>query len=656
MCGIAGFLDRRAETDAEVLTRRVAAMGASLRHRGPDGDGVWVDAAAGIGLAHRRLAVIDPSPEGNQPAHSRCGRYVLTYNGEIYNFRALARQLAEEGHPVDTRSDTVVLVESIAHWGVRAAVEACVGMFAFAVFDRQSRVLTLVRDRMGIKPLYWGRRGGRFMFGSELKALRGAGELDETLDPAALASYLRHAYVPAPATIYRDARKLAPGTMLTIGPEGEPALTRYWNLPNIARQAQSAPVSLAASEANDEIERLLRRAVRDRLVSDVPLGAWLSGGIDSSCVVALMQSESIEKVRTFSIGFPALGFNEAEDARAVANHLGTDHEELIVTPRDAIDCIDALPRYYDEPFADSSQIPTFLLSRLTRDHVTVALSGDGGDEVFAGYNRYTALPAIRRRLRGWPRGARVGAAQLLRLLSPNAWDALADAIPRRTAPQLGDKVWKAADAVEADSLAEAYRRTVSQWQTPARLVLPHAEDAPAARLDPELTDPVAQLQLADSLTYLPEDVLTKVDRASMAHALEVRVPLLDHRVVEFAWQLPRKLLVADGKAKRPLRATLARHMPEKLFERPKTGFAIPIGEWLRGPLRDWAEDLLSEGALERSGLIAAEPVRAAWQTHLSGRRNLQNALWAVLMFQLWLRENAAQPAAPGIEALENQAR
>jgi asparagine synthase (glutamine-hydrolysing) len=641
MCGVAGLFDRGATRNTDALAARALAMGESLRHRGPDGDGTWVDAAAGIAFAHRRLAVIAPTPEGAQPAHSQCGRYVLTFNGEIYNFRELAHRLAEDGHPVETNSDTVVLAEAVARWGVAATAEACIGMFAFAVFDRQTRTLCLVRDRLGIKPLYWARQGEVVAFGSEIKAIRAAGVIDARIDANALARYMRFAYVPAPATIYCDVHKLAPGTILTIGPEGEPSADRYWDLESIARRGQENTLDIGSDEANDALERLLQDAVSDRLISDVPLGAWLSGGIDSSCVVALMQAASATTVRTFSIGFPALDYDEAAHARAIANHLGTDHQELIVTPQDAIDCIASLPHHYDEPFADSSQIPTFLLSRLTRDHATVALSGDGGDEVFAGYNRYTALPAIERRFGPWPPAARHGLARILRFLSPGAWDAMARAIPRRTAPQFGDKIWKAASAIEAASLDAAYLSTVSQWAAPDALV-PAARGADRTpRLDAALEDPVARMQLADTLTYLPDDILTKVDRASMAHALEVRVPLLDHRVVEFAWQLPRRLLVDAGRTKRPLRGILARHVPESLFARPKSGFAIPIGDWLRGPLRDWAEDLLSEEALGRSGLLAADPIRETWAAHLSGARNLQNALWAVLMFQLWQRDASA---------------
>lgn len=612
-------------------------MGNSLRHRGPDDDGTWLDPEIGLGLAHRRLAVIDPTPEGRQPTVSQCQRYVLVFNGEIYNFRDLARQLANEGHPVDTGSDTVVLREALAFWGVQKTAQALVGMFAFAVFDRKTRTLSLVRDRLGIKPLYWADQDGAFVFGSEIKALLASDRMTATRDPDALAAYLRFAYIPAPATIYRNIQKLRPGTILTLHADREPRLDSYWDIADVARRGQESPISLADPEVGKELERLLEQAVTDRMISDVPLGAWLSGGLDSSLVVALMQANSTSKVRTFSIGFPAFGYDEAADARRIAVHLGTEHEEFQVSPRDAMDVISAIPAHYDEPFADSSQIPTYILSRLTRGHVTVALSGDGGDEVFGGYNRYVALPGLARRFANWPQGLRRGVGAMMRVPAPRHWDGLARMMPMRTPPQLGDKIWKAASVIAADSEEAAYLSAVSQWHDPRQIVQGTKESKAPFRFDDTLSDPVARLQLADTQTYLADDILTKVDRASMAHALEIRVPLLDHRLAEFAWRLPRADLIAAGRTKLPLRRALARHVPASLFERPKSGFAIPISDWLRGPLRDWAEDLLSEDALMESGLLRPAPIRTAWETHLSGRQNLQNPIWAILMYQLWGR-------------------
>ena len=637
MCGIAGLFDRAAATNVQSLDDRVAAMAATLVHRGPDDQGQWSDPAAGIAMGHRRLAIIDCSPAGRQPMISSCGRYVMVYNGEVYNYRELARELADQGRRIRGGSDTGVLLEACAVWGVEAALGRVIGMFAFALYDREARSLTLARDRLGIKPLYWARQGNVFVFGSELKALTAAGLLDTEVDPAALAAFLRFAYVPAPYSIYRNVQKLSPGHILTIPAEGEARPRNYWDLRRIARDGQAAP----QAETLEALEDLLKDAVGRRLVSDVPLGAFLSGGIDSSLVTALMQAQSPRPVKTFSIGFREGGYDESAHAKAVAVHLGTDHTELFVTPQEALDSVSELPRWYDEPFADSSQIPTLLLARLTRRHVTVALSGDGGDEVFAGYNRYLWLPRLWRRLGATPRPFRLGLAGALRALSPAAWDVLGRALPRGRRPrQLGDKLWKAGAALCQDSLDEAYRSVVSQWPEPARLV-PGAREAEVIPGGPELArdlpDPLARMQYCDMATYLPDDILTKVDRASMAASLEARVPLLDHRVVEFAWRLPRPMLVDGGVSKAPLRRILDRYVPRSLVERPKSGFGVPLEAWLRGPLRDWADDLLSEAALGECGLLDPRPIRRAWQAHLSGRRNHQHALWCILMFQAWSR-------------------
>ena len=637
MCGIAGIYDLSRTLAVDYLERHTEAMADSLRHRGPDDDGVWIDADSGIGLGHRRLAVIAPTPEGRQPAISECGRYVLVFNGEIYNFRDIARQLSAEGHNTNSASDTVVLLAAIAKWGLEKTVKTAIGMFAFAVFDRESRNLTLVRDRLGIKPLYWGNQGERYVFGSEIKALHASGLIEPTRDPDALAAFLRFAYIPAPSTIFREIKKLAPGTIMTIAANGKTETRTYWSASQVAQSGQAEPLSLEDPDVQSAFENLLQQVVTDRMISDVPLGAWLSGGIDSATVVSLMQHASTQKVRTFSMGFPAFGYDESQDARRIAEHLGTDHTDMQVTPRDALSIISSLPDFYDEPFADSSQIPTFILSRLTREHVTVALSGDGGDEVFGGYNRYIALPKIAHRARRLPPALRRTVANAMQALSPQSWDRIARTIPRRMPPQFGDKIWKAAAAIAATDTEQAYLSTVSQWQDPREVVRGTRHNPAPFGLDPELTDSVGQLQLADTVSYLPDDILTKVDRASMAHGLEVRVPLLDHRLVEFAWRLPRNELIAGGQTKLPLRKILAKHVPDSLIDRPKSGFAIPISDWLSGPLRDWAEDLLTEEALGSSGLLEPGPIRAAWDNHLSGRQNLQSQLWAVLMYQLWDR-------------------
>jgi asparagine synthase (glutamine-hydrolysing) len=640
MCGIAGILTDPARLGADALRDTAQAMGATLAHRGPDGDGVWSDPQAGIALAHRRLAVIAPTPEGAQPALSACGRYALTFNGEIYNFRDLQHQLADAGSPVEADSDTVVLLAALARWGVRETIARAVGMFAFALWDRAERRLTLVRDRLGIKPLYWAQHRGSLIFGSELKALRAAAPDGLAVDPLALEQFFRFGYVPSPLSIWRGVAKLAPGTLCSIGPDLVPQVETWWDAAEMARRGQAEPLDTADPETVAGIERALAAAVSDRMISDVPLGAWLSGGIDSSSVVAMMQASSDRPVRTFSIGFAEAGYDESAAAAAIARHLGSDHTELRVDAADAIDAAAELPRWYDEPFADSSQVPTLLLSRLTRGHVTVALSGDGGDEVFAGYNRYVALPWAERRRARWSAPLCRAGAAALRLLSPAAWDALSRALPEsRRPPQAGSKMWKLADVLAAPDLAGAYRAAVSQWQDPQALLRrPERIDGADAStlLEPVLADPLARLQLADTRGYLPDDILTKVDRASMANALEVRVPLLDHRLVEYAWRLPRPALIGPGGAgKQPLRAILRQHVPDALVERPKAGFALPIGDWLRGPLRGWAEELLSPAALDRTGLLDAKPIRAAWQAHLGGRRQREHELWTVLMFQAW---------------------
>ena len=618
-----------------------------LAHRGPDDSGVWVDGATGIALAHRRLAIIDLALSGHQPMVSADGRFVIAYNGEVYNFRQIAEELAAAGRAVAGGSDTAVLLEACACWGVEATLSKCVGMFAFALWDRETRTLTLARDRLGIKPLYWGRFGDLVLFGSELKALRVHGGWSEEIDQGALLAYFRHAYVPAPHTIFKGVHKLEPGHTLTIGPTGEPVAHRYWDLNGFARSGAADPFRGTYEEAREELEALLLDAVGQRLVSDVPLGAFLSGGVDSSAVVALMQKCSGRPVRSFTIGFHEQTYNEAAHAKAVAAHIGTDHTELYVTPQQALETVPDLPRWYDEPFADSSQIPTLLLSRLTRDHVTVSLSGDGGDEVFAGYNRYFWAERIWRSVGWMPRPLRSAVSGVMRAVPPKGFDAVASILPRHLAPpQAGDKVHKVAGILNARTMDDVYLRLVSQWPDPAPLMPNVAESRGVlwgGALVGDRPDARGRMQLADMMTYLPDDILTKVDRASMAVALEARVPLLDHRVVEFAWRLPRSFMVRNGQGKAILRDILYKHVPRELIERPKMGFGVPIDAWLRGPLRDWAEDLLDENRLREGGLVDPATVRKAWREHLSGTLNRQYALWTVLMFESWRRQGA--PAA-----------
>ena len=649
MCGIAGFLDLSRSTSDQVLRRTAGAMAETLRHRGPDDGGVWVEAEAGIALGHRRLSILDLSPTGSQPVLSQNERFAIAYNGEVYNFEELRKELEAAGQSFRGHSDTEVILEACAARGLEPAVKSLIGMFAFALWDRQTRTLTLVRDRLGIKPLYWGLFGSLFLFGSELKALCAHPGWTPEIDRDALAAFMRHNYVPAPHSIYRGINKLGPGQVLTLRDNGSVRIESYWDLQKIATNGIADRRNGNDRDAVDELEELLRDAVGRRMVADVPLGAFLSGGVDSSSVVALMQAQSPRPVKTFSIGFNEAGYDEAKHAKAVAAHLGTDHTELYVEPGDAQEIIPRLSEWYDEPFADSSQIPTFLVSEMTRRHVTVALSGDGGDEVFAGYNRYFWAESLWRRL-GWlPPALRRGTAAALRLPPPGFWDHLFHAVPPRWRPgQAGDKVYKLADILTLTDCDALYRCLISMWQQPDSLVL-SATEPKGVLWDEEMASKIPafleRMQFMDMATYLPDDILTKVDRASMAVSLEVRVPLLDHRVVEFAWRLPRNMKIRNGESKWILRQILYKHVPRNLIERPKMGFGVPIDHWLRNDLRDWAEDLLDESRLRQEGFLKPEPIRRKWAEHQSGRRNWQYQLWPVLMFQLWLGHKKRQGIA-----------
>lgn len=642
MCGLTGFLTPGGG-QADAMAATVSACADTLAHRGPDDAGVWVDAEAGLALGHRRLAILDLSPLGHQPMVSACGRFVLAFNGEIYNFRDLRRSLEALGETFRGESDTEVLLQGFARRGVADTLADANGMFAFALWDRQTRRLTLGRDRLGQKPLYYGRCGDTVLFGSELKALRAHPAFAATIDPGALTLFMRHAYIPAPLTVYRGIHKLPPGHLVTIDGKGDiGAPVPYWSAQQTALAGLAEPFAGTAEEAVAALEHLLRDAVGACLVSDVPVGAFLSGGIDSSTVAALMQAQSARPVRTFTIGFDVPGYNEATHAKDVARHLGTDHTELYVTEREAQAVIPALPRLYDEPFADSSQIPTFLVSRLARSDVTVALSGDGGDELFGGYNRYGQGELFARRLAPVPRGLRRGLAGAIKAMPPGLYDGVARGVPKlRRVPLVGDKAHKLAGVIDAPHWSVFYHRLTSLWQDPAAAVVGGYEPSNLlAQPDtwPAMDSPSHAMMLLDALTYLPDDILVKVDRAAMGVSLETRVPLLDHRVFALAWRLPLSVKRRDGQGKWPLRQVLARHVPQALVDRPKMGFGIPVSVWLRGDLRDWAEDLLSEAALRDAGLLNPAPVRALWTEHLSGRRSWHYQLWCALMLQGWARE------------------
>jgi asparagine synthase (glutamine-hydrolysing) len=618
----------------------------ALLHRGPDAGEVWVDDETGVALGHRRLSILDLSPAGAQPMHSKCGRYVIVFNGEIYNFLDLRSELSQRGAQFIGHSDTEILLEGFSAWGIEETLKRSNGMFAIAVWDRRERVLHLARDRMGEKPLYYGWCGNTFLFASELKALHAWPGFQPDIDRDVLALYLRHNYIPDPHCIYRGFRKLLPGSFVTLSTESSSHLPQpkvFWSMLDAVVRAKHDPLTCTDEEGVDALEQALRRSVGMRMVADVPLGAFLSGGIDSSTIVALMQVQSPRPVRTFSIGFTVPEYDEAPYAREVAKHLGTDHTELYVSPEETQAVIPQLATMFDEPFADSSQIPTYLVSALARRHVTVAMSGDAGDELFAGYSRYSAATALWQRQQRLPNVIRRAGARVIKSVSPMAWDrifeTLTPILPARIRqPMPGDKLHKLARLLAIDEPMAMYQSLISLWQDPDHVVLGAHEPASIQALATALPSGinfVEKMMLLDSLHYLPGDILGKVDRASMAVSLEARVPFLDHHVVELAWRMPHAWKVRNGTGKWVLREVLARHVPRHLFERPKMGFGIPIDSWLRGPLREWAEDLLAESRLKEAGYFNPTPIRAVWRAHLAGEQNLQYLLWGVLMFEAW---------------------
>ena len=639
MCGFVGFLGGdEGKKSAEALLQR---MSDTISYRGPDDSGHWCDLDQHVGLGHRRLSIVDLSSAGHQPMISPGGRYVIAFNGEVYNHNILRDELGEK--PWRGHSDTETLLAGFDHWGIQGTVERAVGMFAFAVWDKSKNTLVLGRDRIGEKPLYYGWQGNSFLFGSELKALKQHPAFKAEISKESVCLFLRYSNVPAPYSIYSGFRKLEPGCLLSLSLAlPVPKIWKYWSAVDLIKKGINSPFPGTPLDAVDELELLVKDAIKQQMVADVPLGAFLSGGKDSSTVVALMQSQSTQKVKTFSIGFKEEGYNEAVYAKAVAQHLGTDHTELYVPSDIAREVIPNIPTLYDEPFADSSQIPTFLVAQLARQHVTVSLSGDAGDELFGGYNRYQMTASMWEKLDLLPRSFRKVIAKGIEAIPPQAWNNLCEYIPGSNRfVNIGDKLHKGAGVMASRSIDELYLRLVSLFSDPETLVLGGREpDTLLTGNKPDLTglSDVESMMALDLLTYLPDDILVKLDRAAMGVSLETRVPFLDHRIVEFAWTLPLSVKIRDGEMKWPLNQILYRYLPQDLIDRPKMGFGIPIHDWLRGPLKEWAEELLDEARLKAEGIFHPAPIRALWESHLSGHRNLGHYLWNVLMFQLWLEK------------------
>ena len=647
MCGITGLVQTSnfAHSWEQVLT----SMSEQISYRGPDSNGIWYDAEAGIGLAHRRLAIIDLSPEGHQPMLSGSGRYVIAFNGEIYNYQTLMDELIALGHQFRGHSDTEVILAAIEQWGIKDAVSRFIGMFAMAIWDRQTKNLYLVRDRLGEKPLYYGKIGKAFVFGSELKALKAYPQWNGKIDPDALTLYMKHGYIPTPHSIYKGIKKLTPGSIMTVDFSRSDFVISemtYWSMDDVVYEGHMNPLIDSDEGMITGLEQLLLASVKQQMVADVPLGAFLSGGIDSSTVVALMQSMSSQPVQTFSIGFDYDGYDEAGYARQVAHHLGTDHTELYVTADDAINVIPKLPLIYDEPFADSSQIPTYLVAELTRRHVTVSLSGDGGDELFCGYSRYFMVNNIWKKISLLPRFSRRLIANLILRTPVERLDGLFKWLnplfSKYSQPgRAGDKLKKAAYLLNAANPDEFY-----SLFTANRIDGLLMDEGCKHETDVSLHENkclssnslVSKMMYRDTIKYLPDDILVKVDRATMAHSLESRIPLLDHRVVEYAWRLPLSVKYRNGQGKWILRQVLNKYVPEKYFERPKMGFGVPMCDWLSGPLKDWGEALLDENNIRQQGYLNADIIREKWIEHSQGVRNWHSQLWSVLVFQAWLEK------------------
>jgi asparagine synthase (glutamine-hydrolysing) len=653
MCGLTGYLQYKS-FHSDTAKTIAQEMSNQIIHRGPDSSGIWMDADVGIALAHRRLSIVDLSPAGHQPMESISGRYILVFNGEIYNHEDIRKEL-EKKEKISWRghSDTETLLASIEVFGFEATLKKTVGMFAIALWDRKERTLYLSRDRMGEKPLYYGWQSGVFLFSSELKPFKRHPAFKGEIDRNALALYLRHNYIPAPYSIYIGISKLTPGTYLKItDTERENKPIEYWSLKDVVAEGQKEPFQGTEQEAIDVLDTRLGESVKLQMMADVPLGAFLSGGIDSSTIVALMQAQSTRPVKTFTIGFHEEGYNEAVHAKAVAKHIGTEHTELYVKPEEAMQVIPKLSTLYDEPFSDSSQIPTFLVSQLARQHVTVSLSGDAGDELFGGYNRYFWANSIWKKIGKFPTFMRTMTANTIQSISPATWNRLFSVVSRLPLTpqrfkisQPGDKMHKLSEILSVKTPESIYHKLVSHWKRPEEIVI-GSKEPKTLLTDPSLWSEIKEFEhrmmYLDALTYLPDDILVKVDRAAMGVSLESRVPLLDHRVIELAWKIPLNWKIKNGQGKWLLRQVLYKYVPKELIERPKMGFGVPIDSWLRGPLKSWASELLNESRIKQEDFFENEPIQKKWKEHQAGEHNWQYYLWDILMFQSWLEKNNNQ--------------